>query len=251
MKKAILSLLVVVLGLVGSYGFAEELEDKTKEELIEIITALQEENAQYRKELGLEDDTQSEEGAAEPETTQAASYVELAQGSKGDEVKSLQSRLIELGYLDGGADGVYGKGTAGAVSAFQAQNGLTATGTADAATQELLFSADAARALVYEELDYVGVSRDPDDYEGRLVKFSGKVLQVIEDETIVSFRIATKGNYDNVVFVSMVIPEEYSRILEDDKVEVQGSYAGLLSYETVRGDTVTIPNIYASLITLK
>lgn len=104
---------------------------------------------------------------------------------------------------------------------------------------------------MYEELDYVGVSRDPDDYEGRLVKFSGTVLQVIEDETIVSFRIATKGNYDNVVFVSMVIPEEYSRILEDDKVEVQGSYAGLLSYETVRGDTVTIPNIYASLITLK
>ena len=37
----------------------------------------------------------------------------LQKGSKGDEVKNLQSRLIELGYIcgTGTADGIYGNGT--------------------------------------------------------------------------------------------------------------------------------------------
>ena len=59
----------------------------------------------------------------------------LSVGSGGTDVVSLQQQLINLGFLTGGADGVYGNGTAGAVSAFQEANGLTATGTADAITR--------------------------------------------------------------------------------------------------------------------
>ena len=67
-------------------------------------------------------------------------YEPLAEGSRGDAVKALQQKLIELGYLDGKADGIYGKGTAGAVKAFQAAEGLEQTGEADDATQEALFA---------------------------------------------------------------------------------------------------------------
>ena len=58
----------------------------------------------------------------------------------------LQRRLIQLGYLpDGSADGVFGSGTAAALSAFQAKLGLPATGAADVETQERLYADDAPR----------------------------------------------------------------------------------------------------------
>lgn len=56
----------------------------------------------------------------------------------------LQRRLIELGYLPAGsADGVYGGGTAAALSAFQAKLGMAATGAADVLTQERIYADDA------------------------------------------------------------------------------------------------------------
>ena len=64
----------------------------------------------------------------------------LKNGSRGDAVVKLQEKLIELGYLDGEADGAYGKNTAKGVSSFQAAEGLKETGIADAITQERLFA---------------------------------------------------------------------------------------------------------------
>lgn len=85
---------------------------------------------------------EGEEPKVEIEETESdvPTYETLDVGSKGDAVKALQEKLIALGYLDGGADGIYGKGTAGAVQKFQAAEGLPETGTADSATQEKLFS---------------------------------------------------------------------------------------------------------------
>ena len=62
--------------------------------------------------------------------TPAPSSGVLKVGSKGAEVKSLQQKLIELGYLRGTADGIYGKLTAAAVKAFQTASKLTADGIA-------------------------------------------------------------------------------------------------------------------------
>lgn len=46
-------------------------------------------------------------------------YEPLQRGSRSDAAKALQEKLIQLGYLDGTADGQYGKGTAAAVSALE------------------------------------------------------------------------------------------------------------------------------------
>ena len=70
-------------------------------------------------------------------------YVQLQKGSKGKDVVLLQERLNELGYSVGTADGSYGMKSVNAVTEFQANNGIEATGIADVATQEVLFS-DAA-----------------------------------------------------------------------------------------------------------
>ena len=183
-------------------------------------------------------------------------YQTLKKGSKGDDVKSLQQRLIELNYLSGSADGNYGGKTASAVELFQNTAGLTATGIADADTQAALFADDAPKAKVYQSLDYKAMSRDPDTYEGNLYKFDGKILQVMEEAqsdgtTLTALRVASKGNYDNVVYVVYYRAAGEARILEDDRVTVYGTSRGLYTYETVMGAEVTIPFIWADSVTVK
>ena len=56
----------------------------------------------------------------------------------GNDVYALQERLIELNYLSGVADGVFGTETQNALIAFQNRNGLTADGTAGASTLKKL-----------------------------------------------------------------------------------------------------------------
>ena len=72
-----------------------------------------------------------------PESSSA--YPLLYAGSTGDAVKALQSALKELGFYSSAVDGSFGAGTRSAVTAFQKMNGLTQTGSADAATQALLY----------------------------------------------------------------------------------------------------------------
>ena len=74
-----------------------------------------------------------------PTITPNTAYKNLQMNSRGDQVKRLQERLIELGYLNGDADGAFGRQTYNAVIAFQKANGLTADGVAGDATQTILF----------------------------------------------------------------------------------------------------------------
>ena len=73
-------------------------------------------------------------------TPNQKAYHNLIMGTKGKEVKKLQEKLIELGYLkEGAADGAYGRQTLNAVKKFQYYNGLTADGIAGRSTQTNLF----------------------------------------------------------------------------------------------------------------
>lgn len=67
----------------------------------------------------------------------------LRKGYQGDDVKSVQSRLKELGYYAGSLDGKYGSGSMDAVRAFQTRHGLTVDGLAGARTYSILFSSQA------------------------------------------------------------------------------------------------------------
>lgn len=79
---------------------------------------------------------------AEPEIV----YDEISSGSRGDNVQALQERLIELGYLDDDADGIFGNNTANAIRAAQSQAGMTQTGVADNEFQQYIFSSEAQPA---------------------------------------------------------------------------------------------------------
>ena len=63
-------------------------------------------------------------------------------------VADVQERLIDMNYLGGRADGIFGKGTEAALLDFQDLNGLEKTGVVDDATEAALASPDAiARPL--------------------------------------------------------------------------------------------------------
>lgn len=70
----------------------------------------------------------------------ASGYQVLQAGSDGNHVMALQEALIELGYLKGTADGVYGSATAQAVMAFQRENSYPITGVVDANLQAFIFN---------------------------------------------------------------------------------------------------------------
>lgn len=69
-------------------------------------------------------------------------------GDSGVEVKRVQTRLKQLNYLYS-ADGEFGALTQYALMYFQNKHGLTQSGVADEATQEMLFSAKALESEEY------------------------------------------------------------------------------------------------------
>ena len=67
----------------------------------------------------------------------------LRTGSRGEEVKTLQSRLQALGYYYDEIDGQFGGATKNAVIEFQQANGLEADGMVGSETKAVLYSSDA------------------------------------------------------------------------------------------------------------
>lgn len=61
---------------------------------------------------------------------------------QSDSLRAAQRRLIDLGYLRGGADGVYGPKTEEALQKYQGENGLEPTGHLDSETFRLLTQVD-------------------------------------------------------------------------------------------------------------
>ncbi|MBP5729555.1 MAG: peptidoglycan-binding protein [Clostridia bacterium] len=78
--------------------------------------------------------TAAPQQAAATTTAAPAASGTLKVGSTGTDVQTLQQKLIELGYLKGSADGVFGNKTAAAVKAYQKASNLTADGVAGSQT---------------------------------------------------------------------------------------------------------------------
>lgn len=59
-------------------------------------------------------------------------------GSRGEEVRTIQTKLKRWGYYKGNVDGIYGSQTLAAVKLFQKKNGLTVDGIAGKKTLEAM-----------------------------------------------------------------------------------------------------------------
>ena len=110
--------------------------------------------------------------------------------------------------------------------------------------EEEAVKAEAAAKKGYETgITFNQLARTPDDYTGDLVKFKGKVLQVIEGDSEINLRIAVNDDYDKVVLVYYPKTLLSKRVLEDDQITLYGTSRGLYTYESTMGGEITIPLI--------
>jgi len=73
-----------------------------------------------------------------------------------ENAKRVQQRLIDLGFLYGAADGVWGQRSRRALQEFRAANGIGESDTWDEATQEWLLSAPDAKAANTSDISFIG-----------------------------------------------------------------------------------------------
>ena len=83
-------------------------------------------------------------GATDAPTTTPITtvYKDLKRKNRNTDVKNLQEKLIELGYLDDTADGIFGEKTQVAIEQLQSDLGMTVTGVATAELQRMLFAGE-------------------------------------------------------------------------------------------------------------
>ncbi|MBQ3424453.1 MAG: peptidoglycan-binding protein [Clostridia bacterium] len=141
-------------------------------------------------------------GKASPETVNALFSTAaiplprtLAAGSEGEEVRRLQTRLAQFGFMEDAADERYGQGTANAVRAFQqhlidqgyADEGIVADGKASPLTQYCLFS-DRYSTFV-REVAAGGTDSEVARVERRLLQLGYTDLpadEVLDDTTLIA-----------------------------------------------------------------
>lgn len=94
-----------------------------------------------------------------------------------------------------------------------------------------------------ESISYDELFRNNEQWEGRLVFYRSQIVQVLERSSVdyrLRANVTRNGSFwDDTVFL------RYSgeRLLEDDIIEFVGRVNGLLTYDAVLGNTVTIPYI--------
>lgn len=120
-------------------------------------------------------------------------------------------------------------------------------------SQEKLDEEAAAKAAEeakgYETgITYDQLARTPVDFIGKKVKFSGKVLQVIEGDDSVQIRLAVNNDYDTVLLGEYSNSTVSSRVLEDDIITIYGTSVGTISYQSTMGGKITIPGVYIEKI---
>ena len=105
-----------------------------------------------------------------------------------------------------------------------------------------------------ETYSFEEIARDPDDYKGDKAKFTGKVIQVMQEGNAYTLRVnitKTRWGYDDTILVYYEAHEGDSRILEDDIVTMYGMLGGMYTYKTVMGSSLTVPLLYAEYIAIE
>lgn len=92
-------------------------------------------------------------------------------------------------------------------------------------------------------ITYDQLARTPDDYKGEKVKFKGEVVQIMEGDGEVTMRFAVNGDYDKMILAAYDSSIVSSRVLENDKITIYGISAGLYTYESTMGASITIPSV--------
>ncbi len=112
------------------------------------------------------------------------------------------------------------------------------------AEAESLAAKEAEEKAGYDTgITYDQLARTPDEFKNKKVKFTGKVIQLIEGDSSNSIRFAVNSDYDNILYCEYDKDIVSTRVLEDDIITIYGSSYGLYSYQSTLGGKITIPAV--------
>ena len=148
----------------------------------------------FQKESGLEPT-----GVADESTLKKLAetrFREIKPGETSKAVMELQTKLIDMGFLKTKATGLYKNQTIEAIKKFQSENNLEATGIADVATQEALYSCIKNN----EEKDAISVT-DGREYSSKDEQFKRTLTRASEgdDVKLVQNRLKELGFFDGPI----------------------------------------------------
>lgn len=115
-------------------------------------------------------------------------------------------------------------------------------------------AAAAKEAVKPKHIAYKDLARKPDEYQGTNVIFTGEVIQVQEDGKYVGLRVNVTKNsygYEDTMFVQYDKSLVSGRVLDKDVITFSGMSMGLLTYKTVLGAELSIPQVLATDVKLK
>lgn len=98
------------------------------------------------------------------------------------------------------------------------------------------------RAVTFEEL-----ARDKDALKGEKITVTGEIIQVYDDTYRLNITKDDYGYEDAIVF-ELDSDSLSENILEDDIVTIWGESKGFMTYESVIGQEITVPDIRAVYI---
>lgn len=157
----------------------------------------------------------------------------LYNGCSGEDVKDLQQRLKDLGYLDDKVDGKFGSNTELALRAFQIKNGMTATGMATQDTYAVLFSVDAIPAN--------GIQADggttSETYTTLKMGATGNaVIRLQQMLSTLKYNVYINGYYDETTYAAVIAFQQRNGLTADGIAGVL-TQTKLYSGSCVTGDT--------------
>ena len=156
----------------------------------------------------------------------------LYSGCAGDDVKSVQQRLKDLGYLTDKVDGKYGANTVAAMRAFQLRNGLTGSGNGDTATYTILYSVNAITAEG-KQVD----SNTPTVYTNLKVGATGDaVLRLQQALSNLRYTVTINGTYDETTRAAVLAFQKRNGLAPDGIAGVN-TQTKLYTGDCVTGDT--------------
>ena len=259
-----------ITGITASYGGERKagtvLNEKSDIEVLEIHkdgTKTETDDWKVEKTVTLEADTTSKlkikAGEFETELSVECSTMTLTELSATYDGKTIEGTVLDASNTGIHVTAKYKNGTTKEITDYKV--GQPATLEADKKSSITISYGDKNCTLEVqcttqspeqfkascEAISYEDFARNPDNYDDRKVKFSGKVLQVVEINDLVCLRVQVTGNINDVVFVQYASLGG-ARILEDDQIVFYGYAAGLYSYESVLGAKITLPKVMAMYV---
>lgn len=168
--------------------------------------------------------------------------------SDAEIIKVVQQALNDAGYNCGTPDGILGDGTRNAVKNYMESNGKSSNGEI---TEELVGMLNindkikTAKELSKHRTDisYEMLMRNPVDYINTPVKFSGSVVQVINEGGGNNIRLAINSDSSQTIWCSYSKLDMSGNLMEGDQVTVYGIAMGTEDYIAITGEKITLPTI--------